>query len=238
MLAEELKPPKRSRNPQHNWIEQKKKEGEKKNQHRTSIPEKELWRRKRTYTLGSHLTNREIKPKWRELKISKKSTAAGLRAKQSESHTDHLHHHCGHHSLRPLGGGWALRLRLWRSVLERGQRLTVETAWGAKEQCSMGWGAECYGLRDRKPQPSDHKRRSGPTGEARCHCCGGWEEKVWTSIGLSLYMHRLSEDGAPLAQATTGERPLTWATGDWVPLVWATSWGPLVWAKGSRGWGS
>ena len=49
-------------------------------------------------------------------------------------------------------------------------------------------------------------------------------------------MHRLSEDGAPLAQATTGERPLTWATGDWVPLVWATSWGPLVWAKGSRGW--
>jgi len=50
-----------------------------------------------------------------------KNTAAGLRtAKQSESHTNHLNHWPGHHRLRSSGRGWALRLRLQRSVLGRG----------------------------------------------------------------------------------------------------------------------
>ena len=49
----------------------------------------------------------------KDLKFTKKSAAAGLRrAKQSESCTDHLYHHPGHHSLRCLGGVWVLRLRL------------------------------------------------------------------------------------------------------------------------------
>ena len=57
---------------------------------------------------------------WRDLKVAEKSAAAGLRtAKQSESCTDHLTLQPGHHSLRYSGGGWALRLRLWRSVLGR-----------------------------------------------------------------------------------------------------------------------
>ena len=44
-------------------------------------------------------------PRQRDLKVSEKSVAAGLRtAKQSESHTDHLNHLPGHHSLRCSGG--------------------------------------------------------------------------------------------------------------------------------------
>ena len=53
MLAEELKPPKRARNPPHNWVEQtKKREREKRNQDVTSAPERELLKRKGTHTLG------------------------------------------------------------------------------------------------------------------------------------------------------------------------------------------
>ena len=45
-----------------------------------------------------------------------KSTA-GLRIeKESERCADHLNHWHRHHSLRSLGGGWVLRLRLQRSV--------------------------------------------------------------------------------------------------------------------------
>ena len=62
----------------------------------------------------------------RDLKVMKKSTAVGLKtAKQSESHTDHLNHRPGHHSLRCSGRGWALRLRLCRAVLGRGLRLVM-----------------------------------------------------------------------------------------------------------------
>ena len=54
---------------------------------------------------------------WRDLKVTEKIAASGLRtAKESESNTDHLNHHPGHHILRRLGGGWVLRLRLGRSV--------------------------------------------------------------------------------------------------------------------------
>ena len=56
-------------------------------------------------------------PSWQDLKVTKKITIAGLRTtKKSESCTDHMNHQPGHHSLRCSGGGWALRLRLQRSV--------------------------------------------------------------------------------------------------------------------------
>ena len=48
MLAEDIKSPKRARNPLHNWVEKKEKEREreerkkKSNQDQTSSPEKEL----------------------------------------------------------------------------------------------------------------------------------------------------------------------------------------------------
>ena len=82
---------------------------EKRNPHPGKIPNRR----------GGHLRQRD-------LKVSKKSAIAGLRwAKQSESHTDYLHHHPRHHSLRHLGG--ALRLRVWRSILGRGLGLAVWT---------------------------------------------------------------------------------------------------------------
>ena len=64
--------------------------------------------------------------RWRDLKDAQKSVAAGLRrAKQNESHTYHLYHFAGHHNLRCTGGGWALRLNLWRSVPGRGLGLAI-----------------------------------------------------------------------------------------------------------------
>ena len=86
----------------------------------------------------------------RDLKVTEKSAAAGLRTKQSENHTDHLHHSPEHHSLRCLGGGWARRLRLWRSVSGKGLGWPV---WGqpeglrscvpqADKQCATGWWVE------------------------------------------------------------------------------------------------
>jgi len=55
--------------------------------------------------------------------------------------------HPGHHSLRHLGGGWVLRLRLQRSVPGKGVWLAM---WGQPErvrsglpqvgeQCATGW---------------------------------------------------------------------------------------------------
>ena len=74
----------------------------------------------KTHLLGSHLTDKRSAELAGDLKVIEKSTAAGLRtAEQSESSTDHLNHWPGHHSLRCSGWGWALRLRIWRSVLER-----------------------------------------------------------------------------------------------------------------------
>ena len=59
IVEEELKPLKRARNSWHNWVEQKKKR-EKRNQNRTTIPKRELWRRKGTHILGRHLTDGKI----------------------------------------------------------------------------------------------------------------------------------------------------------------------------------
>ena len=110
-------------------MEQKeKREREKRNWDETSTPEREPWKREGTHTLGSHLREgrsaKTERPQGRG-----ESAAAGLRrAKQHESHTDLGTTSPGHHSLRCLGGGWALRtlrLRLWRSVKGRGLGLAV-----------------------------------------------------------------------------------------------------------------
>ena len=77
------------------------------------------------------------------------SAAAGLRmAKQHESHTYHLNHQPGHHSLRGLGRGWALRsvpgrglgLAVWRQP----KGLRSSAPW-VGELYSMGWGVEHHG---------------------------------------------------------------------------------------------
>ena len=88
--------------------------------------------------------------------MAKKSRAAELRrGKQSESCTDHLHHHPGHHSLRCSGGDWALRLRLQRSVLGRGLGLAL---WRQPE-----------GLGRSMPQAGEQNTTAG-----------GTQEEVWT----------------------------------------------------------
>ena len=62
----------------------------------------------------------------RDLKVSEKSTAAGLRrAKQREGGIDHQYNIPGQHSLRCVKRGWALKLRLQRSVPGRGLGLAV-----------------------------------------------------------------------------------------------------------------
>ena len=113
-------------------------------------------------------------PRWRDLKVTKKSTAAGLRrAKQSESRRDHLHHCSGHHNLGCWGGGWALRLRLQRSVLG----LTVWRQPGGLESSEPQAG-------EQNTTAEGTRRRSGPTGGARSHSWGGQEEEGWTAIGI------------------------------------------------------
>ena len=133
----------------------------------------------------------------RDLEVTEKGTAAGLRrAKQSESCRDPLHHCPGHHSLRHWDKGWAVRFRLWRSVLGRGLGLAV---WRQPE------GLVCHGLGSRVPQSRDDERRPGPTEEVRGHCWGRQEEEGWTAIGISFSAHcGLSGSREPLAWATGG----------------------------------
>ena len=72
------------------------------------------------------------------------------------------------------------------------------------------------------PQLREPRSRSGPGGEARCHCWGGQEEEGQTTTGISLPVHICTQTlrgGVPLAQATCGKRPLAWAVGDQAPLV-------------------
>ena len=105
------------------------------------------------------------------------------------------------------------------------------------EQCAKGWRVVSHGLVSGTTQPTEPGRRYGPEGETRCHCWGK-EEEGWTAIGISLHTCAcvLSEGGAPLLQATGGEKPLALAMEDWALLVQAMGgWAPLVWAKGSRG---
>ena len=64
-----------------------------------------------------------------------KSISAGMRAKQSESHTDDQYHYWVHHSLKHSGGGWALRLQLQRSVSGRELGLAV---WKQPERLEDG----------------------------------------------------------------------------------------------------
>ena len=53
---------------------------------------------------------------------------------------------------------------------------------------------------------------------------------------LLVHMCKPSKGGEALAQATGGEKPLAWATGDWALFVWAAGGQePLVWAGGRWG---
>ena len=145
----------------------------------------------------------------RDLKVAKKSTTVGLRmAKQSESHIDHLNHQPRHHSLRCLGGGWMLRLRLWRSVPGKGLESVV---WRQpKEQCATGREAVCYGLGSGMPwqrKCGTHRKSNAPLlgrmrGEGEDH------HRKLPAPEHELQHHGLSESGVALAQVTDSEKSL------------------------------
>ena len=89
----------------------------------------------------------------RDLQDSQKSATACLRTKnKSERRRDHLNHWHRRHSLRCSGGGWALRLMLWRSV--PGSRLAL-VVWRQPKglQSSMlragEWKAMAEGTREK-----------------------------------------------------------------------------------------
>jgi len=71
-----------------------------------------------------------------------------------------------------LGRGWALRLRLWRSVPGRGLGLAVPvTARGAKEKCCMGrdqyttgWRGEFHGRENLGEGPGPQERQGSLLG--------------------------------------------------------------------------
>ena len=124
----------------------------------------------------------------------------GLRpAKQSESRKDHLNHRPGHHSLSCLGGGWAQRLRLQRSVPGRGLGPAVR---GQPE-----------GLRSKAPQAEEGNTMAEGTQEkVRTHRRGKaalsvGERRTGEARGNALHCG-LSEGRAALAQATGGGKHL------------------------------
>ena len=92
-------------------------------------------------------------------------------------------------------------------------------------------GAVCYQLGRRMPWQRKPGRRYGATGEVKRHCWGGRKGEEWAACALGL-----SEGGATLAQALSGQKPRVLAMGDQVLLVEAIGgWKPLLWAKGSMG---
>lgn len=136
-----------------------------------------------------------------DLKFSKKNAAAGLRtAKQSESCTDHLNHWPRHHNLRCSGGGWALRLRLWRSV--------PREDWGQHE-----------GLRSSTPLAKEGNTTAERTREkvqtsrrGKAPLLGRGEEEGQAAVGNALHwsmrMPAGLEGGGGSVEATGGEKPL------------------------------
>ena len=152
-----------------------------------------------------------VRPRWRRnLNSQVEREAAGQRkAKQRENCTDHWYHcpghHClVHHSLRHLGGGWVLRLRLWRSILGRGLELAVwRQPEGAREWCAMGWGEEHHspesaggglGLQEKQDTIVGKVERRGGRSHRNiflCTCAGS--QGVWPPLA-----HKLWEVGAKL----------------------------------------
>ena len=142
MLAEDLKPPKRSRNPPHNWVEQKEEKKKKRerewNQDGTSTPERELWKRVETQALDSHLTNRKISWDGETAKPQRKHGSWTEKFKaERELHRPLVP------PPRTLGRGLGTETQAPEiSCRERTSVGYVRTVWGAREWCTKGWGAE------------------------------------------------------------------------------------------------
>ena len=104
------------------------------------------------------------------------------------THTDHLYHRPGHHSLRCLGRGWKLRLRLWRSVPGRGLGLAV---WGQPEELRS---SELQAGERYMPRARERNTRAEGTWEkvwtrrrGKGPLLGTREEEGWTTVENSLH---------------------------------------------------
>ena len=144
------------------------------NQNRTSIPERELWKKKGTHILGSHLIDGEISWGGGTSKSPRKAQQLDWR-EQSRVRATQLICTTTQDTTAwdARVGGQELRHRLWRSIQGRkpgfpvwrqseGLRRSVPQAG---EKWAIGWGV-------------DHHRRgnwrsSGPAGESRLHCWRG-----------------------------------------------------------------
>lgn len=116
-----------------------------------------------------------------EPQASKKRAAAGhRRAKLREPHKSSVPPP-GHHHLTHPGGGWVLRLRLWRSVPCRGLGLTVwREPEGTREPCATAEGA----LEETWPQEKqgaiveERERRRGRNIRATFSSAHVWEPLI------------------------------------------------------------
>ena len=138
----------------------------------------------------------------RDLKVSKKSTAAGLRrAKQRESCTDHRSH-CPH-TPQPEMLGQELGAETQAPEVSSRQNTRLgcgETARGAKEQCSMGWGVEHHSRGNLGGGLACRRSKVPLLGRVR----GGGADH---HRNLFPCTHTDSEGGAPFVQATGSQTP-------------------------------
>ena len=178
-----------ARNLPYNWEEQKR-EREKKKE---SGKDQHSWEGAMKEERNPHLGRA---PNWwgdqlgwrRNLKASEKSTGAKLRrAKQRVRHTDNQYHCLGHHRLRHTGRGWALRLKLQRSVLGRGLGWAVwrypeepwsNVPWAGDE--SHSWGTVGGGLGSQEKQGT-MLGRVRERGERYFPLCSGYRCQVQTA---------------------------------------------------------
>ena len=156
----------------HNWVNQEKRgEWEKGNQDQTDAMERELWRRKGTHTLESHLINGKINQVGGISRCQEEHSSRPeiWKAEWDPNRSSELLAQ----SPKTETLGWGLGTET--EALEVGPQeqagvCGVETAWGTRKQCIVGGGSNMLRDGSGKPQQREHGRRSGPTGEKRCQC--------------------------------------------------------------------
>ena len=121
----------------------------------TGAPERELWRRKGSCTLESHLPGERSKEPEESPDAEKSVAVSWSTEKPIKNPTDHLNYGHSHQKLRCLGGGWAPRPQLQRLVPKNG----------------LGGGAEqrLLGRSRNRSLKFDWAEAAWETGKQSCH---------------------------------------------------------------------